>query len=94
MQIPINEVFQNFFIGRKDELFLLEDRGNFILESGEHLVYSLLNTPGIGKTTLLNYFGENLMKNKNWIKIDSGKDLEKILGKKLYQRIFNVKTNL
>ncbi|MHA1272776.1 MAG: hypothetical protein ACTSQS_05015 [Promethearchaeota archaeon] len=69
MQIPINEVFQNLFIGRKEELFILEDRWNFILESGEHLAYSLLNTPGIGKTTLLNYFGEYLMKNKKGIMI-------------------------
>ena len=31
-----------------------------------YFVYTLLNTPGIGKTKVVNYFGNNLMKNMHF----------------------------
>ena len=53
---------KKIFVGRKEELELFECIWEDIVEYGEHPLYAMLNAPGIGKTRLLKYFGENLEK--------------------------------
>lgn len=48
------------FVGRIPELERLEDLWDLACQDREHFVYVFLNAPGIGKTTLINYFGEYL----------------------------------
>ena len=55
------ENIQEIFVGRGAELTNLGDLWNGILKPKEHFAYTLLNAPGTGKTTLLNYFGENFV---------------------------------
>ena len=69
--VLINEdIFKNLFIGRIEELNVLMREWKKICNiEKEHLVYSLLNTPGIGKTTLLEYFGKKIIENNEGISI-------------------------
>ncbi len=48
------------FVGRIPELERLEDLWDLACQDRKHLVYVFLNAPGVGKTTLINYFGEYL----------------------------------
>ena len=54
------------FVGRKKILTSLQKRlnkkNNSDMSMRPHFVYTLLNTPGIGKTKAVNYFENNLMK--------------------------------
>ncbi len=52
----------DIFVGRTNELEILEDIWSLALQDKEHLVYIFLNAPGIGKTTLIHYFGNFLEK--------------------------------
>ena len=77
MKILKQEIFENLFIGREDEFFELMDIWRYICKSDrEHYAYSLLNTSGIGKTTLLEYFGKSIMEKKSglFIKIRASYD--------------------
>ncbi|MHA1732905.1 MAG: ATP-binding protein, partial [Promethearchaeota archaeon] len=48
------------FVGREPELARLRGIWDLAIQRGEHLVYVLLNAPGIGKTTLIDHFGSIL----------------------------------
>jgi hypothetical protein len=60
MIASVHSIIQNIFIGRKEELKLLHDLWRLSTQPQEHLVYVLLNAPGIGKTTLMDYFGNEI----------------------------------
>ncbi len=53
---------ERIFVGRKDELEILELMWEECLRPSEHQVHVLLNAPGIGKTRLLQQFGESLVR--------------------------------
>ncbi len=53
-------VLDEIFVGREQELRILNHLWKKILKPGEHHVYVLLNVPGTGKTRLLLHFGEHL----------------------------------
>ncbi len=53
---------KRLFVGRKEELELLQLAWEETLEPEEHQVYVVLNAPGTGKTRLLQHFGELLEK--------------------------------
>jgi len=77
IDIIFAEISQGLFVGRVNELRNLQKIWNLICESsGEHYAYSLLNTSGIGKTTLLEYFGKSIMEKKSglFIKIRASYD--------------------
>lgn len=48
------------FVGRENELEELGRLWTLATKPKEFFVYVLLNSPGVGKTTFLNYFGESL----------------------------------
>ena len=48
------------FVGRQEELMILNALWEHALEPVEHFVYVMLNAPGTGKTRLLRQFGEQL----------------------------------
>lgn len=50
----------DIFVGREPELRRLNGFWKLARKEGEHLVYVLLNAPGVGKTTLINYFGKSI----------------------------------
>jgi len=49
---------KKIFVGRHSELEQLEGLWEFSCEDVEHPVYVFLNTPGVGKTTLIDHFGK------------------------------------
>lgn len=49
------------FVGRQTELAELTKLWDLSQDDGEHFVYVFFNTPGIGKTTLLDIFGKKIM---------------------------------
>lgn len=49
---------RNIFVGREAEIQNLRDKLKLALKDEEHLVYVILNAPGVGKTTLINHFGK------------------------------------
>jgi len=70
MKILKQEIFENLFIGREDEFFELMDIWRYICKSDrEHYAYSLLNTSGIGKTTLLEHFATKIIENNQGLPI-------------------------
>jgi len=57
----VNDAYKQIFVGRGNDLDLLSHRfENRIADKGPPMVYSYLNAPGIGKTTLLHRFGEKI----------------------------------
>jgi hypothetical protein len=55
------------FVGRKDDLGILQKTLDEIKEVNEaKKVYTILNVPGIGKTELIKYFGNELQKKKTF----------------------------
>lgn len=54
---------KKIFVGRHSEIQQLNDLWNHSSLSGEHYVYVFLNAPGVGKTTLIEYFGKYLESN-------------------------------
>lgn len=61
---------QEIFVGRHAELRRLRVLWAKTREEGEHLVNVLLNTPGIGKTTLLQHFGRSVEANREGLFLD------------------------
>lgn len=55
---------KSIFVGRHSELQELENLWKFACQDGEHFVHVFLNAPGVGKTTLINQFG-NWLENNN-----------------------------
>ncbi len=53
-------LLDEIFVGRKQELKILNALWKRTLLPDKHLVYVLLNAPGTGKTRLLKFFGEQL----------------------------------
>ncbi len=53
---------ESIFVGRHEELETLRELWNATLKPQEHRVYVLLNAPGVGKTRLLQQFGEEIEK--------------------------------
>ncbi len=53
-------LIRKIFIGRHLELRRLRGLWDLACQDEEHLVYVLLNAPGVGKTTLINHFGNML----------------------------------
>jgi len=70
IDIIFAEISQGLFVGRVNELRNLQKIWNLICESsGEHYAYSLLNTSGIGKTTLLEHFATKIIENNQGLPI-------------------------
>lgn len=57
----------DIFVGRKEELQSLESKWNHLLKKKQHKVHVLLNSPGVGKTALLEQFGSNLIASQDAI---------------------------
>lgn len=55
---------KSIFVGREMELSQLNRLWKSIQNNDEHQVYIYLNTPGIGKTTLIKRFGEIIKSNQ------------------------------
>lgn len=51
---------RNMFVGREKELITLRGYWELACQEREHLLHVLLNAPGVGKTTLLEFFGREL----------------------------------
>ena len=66
----ILDQIKNIFVGRAAELARLQVYWKMVQESGEHMVYVLLNAPGIGKTALMKYFGHDLEQKKEGLFIE------------------------
>lgn len=63
MKNNIIPAIKEIFVGRRSELQQLEALWKVASLSEEHFVYVLLNAPGVGKTTLINFFGASLETN-------------------------------
>lgn len=50
----------DIFVGRKEEIKSLERKWDNLFKKQQHKVHFLLNSPGVGKTALLEHFGNNL----------------------------------
>lgn len=60
MGSPLSAEIRRIFVGRRAELAQLAELWSLAQEEAEHLVYVLLNAPGVGKTMLLREFGSRL----------------------------------
>ena len=61
---------EDIFVGRIKELKELQDKFHKSLKGKENKVYAVLNAPGVGKTTLLHYFGKQLMKERKGLMVE------------------------
>jgi hypothetical protein len=66
----ILDQIKNIFVGRTAELARLQVYWKMSQESGEHMVYVLLNAPGIGKTALMKCFGHDLEQKREGLFIE------------------------
>jgi hypothetical protein len=60
---------EDIFVGREIELQKLQTLWGRSQKNKEHIVYAVLNAPGVGKTTLLKYFGNKLMNEKKGLMV-------------------------
>ena len=61
---------KDIFVGRKDELEKLQYFWRLSQDVHENEVYAVLNAPGVGKTILLEYFGNQIMKEKKGLMVE------------------------
>jgi hypothetical protein len=61
---------EKIFVGREKELENLQTFWEWSQDNDENRVYAVLNAPGVGKTTLLKYFGNKLMNEKNGVMVE------------------------